>query len=63
MMKVIVVLYGPGGERNHKILTVIAHDPPAALSAQIHEVIRTWELAPGDTIKITQPWYSTLDSK
>jgi hypothetical protein len=28
MMKIIVVLYGPGGEINHKIITVIAHDPP-----------------------------------
>jgi hypothetical protein len=53
MTEIIVVLYGQGGELDHKIITVF-NDPDEALSRQIKEVIQTWILSPGDTIRIQE---------
>ena len=52
-MKIILTLNGSGGELDRQTIDVCDDDITEA-SEQIHEAMKAWVLAPGDTIKIVE---------
>ena len=52
-MKVRIVLYRRGSEVDHQTIQIF-EDCGETISSQFIEALMTWQLAPGDTIKIKE---------
>ena len=52
VMKVLIILRGPGGELDRQTAYVGTEQPDT--SNDILEALKTWSLAPGDTIVIEE---------
>lgn len=53
-MKVRIILSGAGGELDRQTIKVNDVNMRMKMGNEIHEALRCWWLAPGDTIKIVE---------